>query len=305
MRAGEGPGPAARPGGLRILGATGETWNPEAWLWYFREVGGGRCPIINFSGGTEVGACFLSPLPIAPLKPCSLGGPALGMDVDVFGPDGAPLRDGTVGELVCKQPWPGMTRGFWDDDDGATSRRTGRGGRASGCTATGRRSTPTARGSCTAAATTRSIWRASGSGPAEFEAALAAHPAVAEAAAVGVPHELKGEAVWCFAVLRPGHEPTEALRRALHDRVAQALGRAFAPERVAFVADCPGLATARSCGGDRARLLAASRRPLGWRTPRRWRRSRGPYEKSEETLNCNAVCPTAPSAPADAFSRRR
>src|SRR5207244_3433079 len=101
---------------LRILGSTGEPWNPDPWLWYFNNVGGGRCPVINFSGGTECGACLLSALPITPLRPCSLVGPALGMDVDVFDPEGRSLQGG-VGELVCKQPWPGMTRGIWNDEE--------------------------------------------------------------------------------------------------------------------------------------------------------------------------------------------
>src|SRR4029077_9866151 len=84
--------------------------------WFFEEVGGGRLPVINFSGGTEVGACFLSALPVAPLKPCSVGIPGLGMAVDVFDPDGRPLRGG-VGESVCTRHWPGMTRGFWQDPE--------------------------------------------------------------------------------------------------------------------------------------------------------------------------------------------
>ena len=102
---------------LRILASTGEPWNPEPYRWLFEEVGGGRCPIINLSGGTEVGACFLSPLPITELKACTLRGPALGMDVDVWGADGTPVARGQVGELVCKQPWPAMTRGVWGDDE--------------------------------------------------------------------------------------------------------------------------------------------------------------------------------------------
>ncbi|HUS60951.1 MAG TPA: AMP-binding protein, partial [Acidimicrobiales bacterium] len=101
---------------LRILGSTGEPWNGDPWRWYFEVVGGGRCPVINISGGTEVGACFLSPHPVEPLKPMSLGGPSLGMAVDVFDDDGQPLR-GSVGELVCTKPWPGMTRGLYKDPD--------------------------------------------------------------------------------------------------------------------------------------------------------------------------------------------
>ena len=147
------PSPRTTLSGLRILASTGEAWDPESWRWLFEKAGGERCPIINISGGTEVGACLLSPLPITPLKPCSLVGPALGMAVDVFDAAGKPLREG-VGELVCTKPWPAMTRGIWGTRSG-TWPRTGRAGRMSGCTATGHRSTRTATGSCTAAATTR------------------------------------------------------------------------------------------------------------------------------------------------------
>src|SRR5919109_842811 len=102
---------------LRILASTGEPWNPDPYLWLHREVGGSRLPIINLSGGTEGGACFLSPLPIAELKPCTLRGPALGMDLDVVDGDGRSVGPGEVGELVCRQPWPAMTRGIWGDPE--------------------------------------------------------------------------------------------------------------------------------------------------------------------------------------------
>src|SRR5688572_21450933 len=99
---------------LRILGSTGEAWDPDSYLWYFEHVGGRRCPIINISGGTEIMGCHLMPLPIQPLKACTLGGPGLGMDVDVFDDDGKPVRGG-IGHLVCKQPAPSMTKGFLKD----------------------------------------------------------------------------------------------------------------------------------------------------------------------------------------------
>ena len=135
---------------------TGEPWNPEPYRWLFEDVGGSRVPMINCTGGTEVGACFLSPTPVGPIKACSVGGPALGMAMDVVDDAGASLvGTGEVGELVCRKPFPGMTRGFWRDPEQVTSRRTGRASPACGCTATGPPSTPTASGSCTAAPTTR------------------------------------------------------------------------------------------------------------------------------------------------------
>ncbi|MEU7810956.1 hypothetical protein [Pseudonocardia sp. NPDC049154] len=113
---------------------------------------GGRVPIINFSGGTEVGGSFLAPYPIEPIRSCSLGGPSLGMDVDVVDASGKSVR-GEVGELVCRQPWPAMTRGFWRDRS-ATSRPTGP--RSPGCGGTGttRWSTPTDSGTCAGGRTT-------------------------------------------------------------------------------------------------------------------------------------------------------
>jgi acetyl-CoA synthetase len=101
---------------LRILGSTGEAWDPDSYLWYFEHVGGRRCPIINISGGTEILGCHLMPLPITALKPCTLRGPGLGMDVDVFDDDGKPIRGG-IGHLVCKKPAPSMTKGFLGDPE--------------------------------------------------------------------------------------------------------------------------------------------------------------------------------------------
>ncbi|MCS7197136.1 MAG: AMP-binding protein [Candidatus Bipolaricaulota bacterium] len=222
---------------LRILASTGEPWNPDPWWWLFEHVGQRRCPIINLSGGTEVGACFLSPLPIMPLKPCTLGGPALGMDIDVFDAEGRPLRGG-VGELVCKKPWPGMTRGIWKDPERYLQ------------TYWSRWPNIWVHGDW-ASIDEDGFWYLHGRsddtikiagkrlGPAEIESILVSHPAVAESAAIGAPHELKGEAIWCYVVLRPGYEPSDALRRELRERVIEALGKSFAPEQIKFVGELP------------------------------------------------------------------
>lgn len=228
---------------VRIIGSTGEPWNPEPYRWCLEHVGGGRAPIINLSGGTEVGACFLSPLPITPLKSCALVGPALGMDVDVFDAAGHPVR-GEVGELVCKQPWPSMTRGVWRDPERYLDTYWSRfkdvwvhGDWASidedGCWFLHGRSDDTI--------------NVAGKrvGPAEFESALVAHPAVVEAAAVGVPHRLKGEVVWCYVVLAPQHVPSEVLRQALVDNVVGILGKAFRPGKVQFVSELPRTRSAK------------------------------------------------------------
>lgn len=101
-------------GSLRILASTGELLNPEEWIWFFKNVGKLRCPIINLSGGTEIGGAIVSPLPIMRLKPCTVGGPVPGIDADVFNELGKPVRN-TTGYLVIRKPWPGMTRGLWND----------------------------------------------------------------------------------------------------------------------------------------------------------------------------------------------
>jgi acetyl-CoA synthetase len=227
---------------LRTIVTTGEPWNPDPYRWLFERVGGGRCPIINCSGGTEVGACFLSTTPAEPIKECSVGAPALGMAMDVLDPDGRSLvGTGEVGELVCRRPFPGMTRGFWREPERYLDTYWRRfpgiwthGDWASvdddGCWFLHGRSDDTL--------------NVAGKrvGPAEIESAAVGHPAVAEAAAVGVPHEIKGEVAWVFCVLVPGGSATEVELQAL---VAESLGKAFAPERVVFVPALPKTRSAK------------------------------------------------------------
>ncbi|MEZ5140252.1 MAG: AMP-binding protein [Acidimicrobiales bacterium] len=228
---------------LRILGSTGEPWNETPYRWFSEVVGGGGCPVINISGGTEVGACFLSPHPVQPLTPMTLGGPALGMAVDVVSDAGEPVR-GEVGELVCTKPWPGMTRGLWQaperyletywdrwpdvwvhgdwaliDDDGQWYLR--------------------GRSDDTIKIAGKRL------GPAEVESALVAHPKVAEAAAIGVPHEVKGEALWAYVVLAAGVEASEELRAELVATVSDALGKSFKPSAVRFTAALPKTRSAK------------------------------------------------------------
>jgi acetyl-CoA synthetase len=229
---------------LRILASTGEPWNPEPYRWLFEVAGEGRCPIINLSGGTEVGACFLSPMPVMPLKECTLGMPCLGMDMDVVDADGCSLPPGEVGELVCRRPWPSMTRGIWGDPDrylaSYWSRLPGmwvHGDWASvdedGCWYLHGRSDDTLN------VAGKRI------GPAEFESAAVAHPAVAEACAVGVPDPVKGEVVWLFCVAAPGADADDRLAAEVRAAVAVELGKAFAPARVRFVRALPKTRSAK------------------------------------------------------------
>ena len=229
---------------LRIIGSTGEPWNPEPYLWTLKNVGGGRCPIINISGGTEVGACFLSPLPITELKPCTLRGPALGMAVDVWDPNGKPVATGEVGELVCTKPWPAMTRGVWGDPErylDAYWRRF------PGVWVHGDWATIDEDGFWFLHGRSDDTMNVAGKrlGPAEVESALIEHPAVAESAAVGVPHEVKGETIWCFVVTKPGVERTDELVAELSATVAAHLGKSFKPERIVFVDELPKTRSAK------------------------------------------------------------
>jgi acetyl-CoA synthetase len=228
---------------LRVLVTTGEPWNPEPYRWLFEHVGGSRCPIINCSGGTEVGACFLSPTPAVPIKECSLGGPALGMAMDVVDGEGRSVRD-EVGELVCRKPFPGMTRGFWRDPErylDAYWRRL------PGVWVHGDWAFVDEDGYWFLHGRSDDTLNIAGKrlGPAELESAVVAHPSVAEAAAVGVPHEVKGEVAWVFCALVPGTEPSEELAGELRDLASAELGKAFAPERVLFVSALPKTRSAK------------------------------------------------------------
>jgi acetyl-CoA synthetase len=228
---------------LRVLVTTGEPWNPGPYRWLHEHVGGGRCPIINCSGGTEVGACFLSPTPAAPIKTCSLGGPALGMAMDVVDAEGRSVR-GEVGELVCRKPFPGMTRGFWGDPERYLDTYWRR---LPGVWVHGDWASVDDDGYWFLHGRSDDTLNIAGKrvGPAELESAVVAHPSVAEAAAVGVPHEVKGEVAWIFCALVPGAEPSDELATELRTLAAAELGKAFAPERVLFVSALPKTRSAK------------------------------------------------------------
>jgi acetyl-CoA synthetase len=228
---------------LRVLVTTGEPWNPEPYRWLHEVVGGRRCPIINCSGGTEVGACFLSPTVAMPIKACSVGGPALGMAMDIVDAEGRPVR-GEVGELVCRKPFPGMTRGFWRDPERYLDTYWRR---LPGIWVHGDWASIDEDGYWYLHGRSDDTLNIAGKrvGPAELESAVVAHPSVAEAAAVGVPHEVKGEVAWIFCALVPGAEPTQELVAELRALVGSQLGKAFAPERILFVTALPKTRSAK------------------------------------------------------------
>ncbi len=222
---------------LRCFASTGEPWNPEPWKWLFETVGGRRIPIINYSGGTEISGGIVMGNPLLPLKPCAFSAPCPGMAADVVDENGQSIRN-AVGELVIRAPWIGMTRGFWRDRQRYLD------------TYWSRWPNVWVHGDF-AAVDADGLWYILGRsddtikvagkrlGPAEVESILVRHPHVVEAAAIGVPDEVKGMALVTFAVLRPGIEASDHLRAELREMIVAEMGKPLAPKAILFVSDLP------------------------------------------------------------------
>ena len=222
---------------LRKFASTGEPWNPDPWMWLFQNVGRGKLPIINYSGGTEISGGILMGNVLTPMKPCAFSGPLPGMAADVVDENGKSVR-GQVGELVIREPWIGMTRGFWKDRERYIE------------TYWSRFPDVWVHGDW-AAIDEDGLWYILGRsddtikiagkrlGPAEVESILVAHAQVSEAAAIGVPDSIKGEALVCFCVLKKGANSDLSLAAELKKNVGRDLGKALAPRDVLFVADIP------------------------------------------------------------------
>jgi acetyl-CoA synthetase len=227
---------------LRMLGSTGEPWDETSYQWFFRTVGGGRCPVMNISGGTELMGCLLAPLPTEPIKACSLQGPALGMDVDVLSEAGEPVRD-EVGYLVCRNAAPSMTRGFLGDPGRYLETYFSRFGEGIWCH--GDWALADADGAWFITGRSDDTLKIAGKrvGPGEVETVAISHPAVREAAAVGVPDELKGTRLVLVVVARPGVTTSEHLAQEIALHVERHLGPTLRPARVVW---CGALPVTRS-----------------------------------------------------------
>jgi len=222
---------------LRFFASTGEPWNPDPWMWLFEKVGGSTRPIINYSGGTEISGGIVMGNPVLPLKPCAFSAPCPGIAADVLDEHGNPVRS-AVGELVIKAPWIGMARGFWKDRQRYLD------------TYWSRWENTWVHGDF-AAVDADGMWYILGRsddtikvagkrlGPAEVESILVRHAAVVEAAAIGVPHKVKGSEVVLFAVLKRGVQAGDTLRSELKEMVIAEMGKALAPRAVLFVSDLP------------------------------------------------------------------
>ena len=223
---------------LRLLGSVGEPINPEAWRWYFKVIGKERCPIMDTWWQTETGGFMITPLPITPLKPGSATRPFFGIEVDVVKEDGQPASPGEEGYLVIKRPWPGMLRTVYRDperyreqywDKFKTMYQTGDSARKD------------EDGYLWIIGRMDDVIKVSGYrlGTAEVESALVSHPDVAEAAAIGLPHDIKGNAIHGYVILRAGVEKSDQLAEELRQHVAHEIGPIARPEEVGFVDSLP------------------------------------------------------------------
>jgi acetyl-CoA synthetase len=223
---------------LRVLGTVGEPINPEAWRWYYDVIGKGRCPIMDTWWQTETGMFMITPLPTYDLKPGSATIPFPGVEADVYGENGQPVAPGEEGYLVIKKPWPSMLRTIYKDSDRYINQYWNK---FPGVYFTGDSARKDKDGYFWIIGRVDDVIKVSGYrlGTAEIESALVSHPAVAEAAAIGLPHEIKGNAIHVYVILRAGYEPSESLIEELKQHVGHEMGPIAKPEKITVVNQLP------------------------------------------------------------------
>jgi acetyl-CoA synthetase len=228
---------------LNAIASTGEPWNPEPWFWLFEQVGRKRLPILNISGGTEISGAIIGTTKLRPIAPITFNTALPGMDADVFDQHGQTVID-QVGELVLKQPWVGMTRGFWREPERYEETYWDR---WKEIWVQGDATVRDRNGYWIIQGRSDDTLNVAGKrlGPAEMESILVRHPGVKESAVIGVPDEIKGEVAVCFVVLNPGFQPSEQMARELQEQVANQLGKSLKPKVVYFVDDLPKTRSAK------------------------------------------------------------
>ena len=223
---------------LRLLGTVGEPINPEAWRWYYKNIGREKCPVMDTWWQTETGMFMITPVPALPLKPGSGTLPFFGQDADVLDEEGKSVKPGEEGYLVLKRPWPAMLRTVYQDPDRYVRQYWSK---YPGMYLTGDSAKRDEDGYFWIIGRVDDVIKVSGYrlGTAEVESALVSHPAVAEAAAIGLPHELKGNAIHTYVLLRAGQTASDALAQELKEHVGKVMGPIAKPETVNFVDKLP------------------------------------------------------------------
>ncbi len=221
---------------LRLLGSVGEPINPEAWKWFYNVIGKGRCPIMDTWWQTETGGFMITPLPSVGLKPGSATRPFPGIKVDVVDEAGDPVPPGTDGNLVIQRPWPAMLRTIYGDPDRFVKQYWSAYAKQ-GWYLTGDTARKDEDGYIWIIGRNDDVIKVSGYrlGTAEIESGLVSHPAVAEAAAIGIPDEVRGSVIYAYCILRAGHQPSEELRDALKEHVRHEIGPIAVPAKIEFV----------------------------------------------------------------------
>ncbi|MBU0558337.1 MAG: acetate--CoA ligase [Bacteroidetes bacterium] len=223
---------------LRLLGSVGEPINPEAWKWYYKVVGKEKCPIMDTWWQTETGMFMITPMPSVPLKPGSGTKPFPGIEMDILDENGTPVADNEEGFLVIKTPWPAMIRTIYGDDDRYVEQYWSK---YPGMYLTGDSARRDEDGYFWVIGRVDDVIKVSGYrlGTAEIESALVSHVSVAEAAAIGLPHEIKGNAIYAYVILKAGSQPSEELKDELRLHVGHEVGPIAKPEKIEFVESLP------------------------------------------------------------------
>lgn len=231
---------------LRLLGTVGEPINPEAWMWYHEHIGGGRCPIVDTWWQTETGMILITPLPgLTTTKPGSATLPFPGIEPDILDDTGNPVPTGQGGYLVIRRPWPAISRTLWGDPERYVNTYFSKYGPSIYVTGDGAKRDED--GYYWILGRVDDVLNVAGHrlGTMELESALVAHPAVAEAAVIGMSHEIKGQVPVAFVSVRAGYIPSDELAEELRRHVAETIGAIARPERVIFVADLPKTRSAK------------------------------------------------------------